>query len=138
MRLHTLLLGSLLLAGVAQAQPVAPLTGSTGTPAGPAASPAPATVAPAAPAPSGTAAAPATRTRTRRTMAERFDAANTTHDGHLTLAQAKAGRMVAVSRDFAQIDKQHRGYVTMDDIKAFRAERRAARRAAKTTPAPAQ
>ena len=67
----------------------------------------------------------------RRTLAERFAEANTTHDGHLTAAQAEEGRMKAVVRDFAMIDKQKRGYVTLDEIKEFRRERRAARAAAR-------
>ena len=80
-----------------------------------------------------TAAAPApadgASTHRRRTAQERFDAANTTHDGHLTLEQARAGRMNAVVRDFAAIDTAKRGYVTADDIKAHR---RAVRQAKKT------
>ena len=71
-------------------------------------------------------AAPAHR---RRTMQERFDAANTTHDGHLTLEQARAGRMNAVVRDFADIDTAKRGYVTMDEIAAHRRTVRQAKRA---------
>ena len=66
----------------------------------------------------------------RRTMQERFDAANTTHDGHLTLEQARAGHMNAVVRDFAAIDMAKRGYVTLDDIKAHRRAVRQARRTA--------
>ena len=63
-------------------------------------------------------------------LAERFAAANTTHDGHLTLAQAHAAHMSGVVRDFGLIDKQKRGYVTVEDIQTFRKERRAARAAA--------
>ncbi|MGI4943724.1 MAG: hypothetical protein ACRYHQ_24690 [Janthinobacterium lividum] len=79
----------------------------------------------AAPLPTG--AAPAHR---RRTMQERFDAANTTHDGHLTLEQARAGRLNAVVRDFSAIDTAKRGYVTLDDIKAHRRAVRQAKKAA--------
>jgi hypothetical protein len=72
--------------------------------------------------------------RARRTLQERFDEANTTHDGHLTAEQARA-KMPSVARDFAAIDSGHKGYVTLDDIKAHtkavRAERRAAKKAAK-------
>ena len=64
-----------------------------------------------------------------RTLAERFDEANTTHDGHLTAEQARA-KMPAVSRDFAAIDTGNRGYVTVDDIKAYNREKRAAKKAA--------
>ncbi len=59
-------------------------------------------------------------------MMARFAAANTTHDGKLTLAQAQAG-MPMVARYFDQIDVQHHGYVTLDDIRAFWRARRAAR-----------
>ena len=69
--------------------------------------------------------------RGRRTLQERFDTANTTHDGHLTLEQARAGHMVAVARDFAAIDTTHKGYVTVDDIKAHRHAVRLAKKAAK-------
>ena len=71
------------------------------------------------------------RPNARRTMQERFDAANTTHDGHLTLEQARAGRMNAVVRDFDAIDTAKHGYVTMDDIKAHRRAVRAANKAAR-------
>jgi len=64
-------------------------------------------------------------------MDERFAAANTTHDGKLTLEQAKAGHLRAVTRDFATIDKSKRGYVTLDEIKAHQSEQRAARKAAR-------
>lgn len=137
MRTRTILAAAFLLgAGVAQAQ-ISPLGGSSpnrsGSPA-PAATPAPA--APAAAPDAGPAAAPAARAhRAHRTLAERFSAANTTHDGKLTLDQARAGHMVAVARDFDKIDKDKDGTVTMDEIKSFQADRRAARRAAR---APAQ
>ncbi len=65
-----------------------------------------------------------------RTLAERFDEANTTHDGHLTAEQARA-KMPAIARDFTAIDTGNRGYVTVDDIKAYNREKRAAKRAAK-------
>ncbi|MDE8346115.1 MAG: hypothetical protein POH28_08090 [Acidocella sp.] len=49
-----------------------------------------------------------------------FYDANTTHDGHLTLAQAKAAGMKPVVDHFAAIDVAHRGYVTFNDIEAWR------------------
>lgn len=111
----TMIAGAVLavLAGPVLAQPAQPATPRSGQPTTAAA------VAPANAAP----------THRRRTMQERFDAANTTHDGHLTLEQARAGRMNAVVRDFAEIDTAKRGYVTLDDI---RAHRRAVRQAKKT------
>jgi hypothetical protein len=92
----------------------------------------PAAAAVAAPATPGTdAAAAATPARRRRgTLQERFDAANTTHDGHLTLEQARA-KMPSTARDFSLIDTTHKGYVTIDDIHARNRARAAARRAAK-------
>lgn len=91
----------------------------------------PAAPRPALPAPAASGrAAPATP-QPRRTQQERFDAANTTLDGHLTLEQARAGRMNAVVRDFAEIDTARRGYVTMDEIKAHS---RAVRQAKKAAP----
>ena len=63
------------------------------------------------------------------TVRERFAQANTTHDGKLTLDQAKAG-FPAMARLFDTIDKDHKGYITMDDIKAYYDAKRAARQAA--------
>jgi hypothetical protein len=77
-----------------------------------------------------TVAPPAAEHRGKLTAEERFNAANTTHDGHLTLDQAKTGYK-SVARSFNQIDGDHHGYVTMDDIAAWKAAKRAAKRAAK-------
>ena len=116
----------LLSAGVAHAQ--TPLTGTTGplTAAPPSAS--------ATPIGRGTEqVAPASASRPRRahrTLQERFDEANVTHDGHLTLEQARS-KMPAVARDFAAIDGDNKGYVTVDQIKEHARAARAARRAAK-------
>ena len=52
------------------------------------------------------------------TMHDRFAAANTSHDGHLTLEQAKAGYK-SVAKKFDAIDKDHKGYVTEADIHAY-------------------
>ncbi len=135
----------LLVAAPAFAQ--TPLTGSTGEPttntrplSGTAVQPGPAAGRPSGP--STSEAAPATEAEPRaqgrgmhthgkrRSLAERFAEANTTHDGHLTLAQARDARMNEVVRDFGLIDKDKKGYVTVDGIKQFRHERRAARAAA--------
>lgn len=150
MRTRVLLAALLLGAGVAQAQVVSPLGGSTSNPqspppatraapprstmtappnTAPAATPAPATTAAPATTPApATAAAPS---RTRRSMSDRFAAANTTHDGKLTLEQARAGRLRSVVRDFDQIDTTKRGYVTLDEVKAHQAARRRASAAAR-------
>ncbi len=52
-------------------------------------------------------------------MLTKFYNANTTHDGHLTLAQAKAADMKPVVEHFADIDVAHHGYVTFNDIMAW-------------------
>lgn len=57
---------------------------------------------------------------------QRFAQANTSHDGHLTLAQAKGGYFT-VARHFNQIDTGHKGYVTLDDIRAWHKQLREAR-----------
>ncbi len=56
----------------------------------------------------------------RETFVARFNAANTTGDGHLTLAQASAGHMPVIARNFSTIDAAGKGYVTLADIQAFR------------------
>ena len=53
-------------------------------------------------------------------MLMKFYAANTTHDGHLTLAQAKAGGLTPIADHFSEIDVKKRGYVTFYDIEAWR------------------
>ena len=64
--------------------------------------------------------------RAHATLQQRFDKANTTHDGHLTLEQARS-KMPAVARDFDSMDNGHNGYVTVDEIKNYNRARRAAR-----------
>ena len=140
MRIRSTIAALLLTTSLAHAQAVSPLGGSTNNAGSPppalATKPAtPATTAPATTAPATTAPAattPATATpRAHRTFDERFAAANTTHDGKLTLDQAKAGHLRAVARDFAIIDKSKKGYVTLDEVKAHQSEQRAARKAAR-------
>ena len=53
-------------------------------------------------------------------MRERFDAANVTHDGRLTRAQAEQAGLRMVSKNFDTIDTAHKGYVTFDEVKAYR------------------
>lgn len=60
----------------------------------------------------------------RLTMAQRFEQANVTHDGHLTLDQAKTG-YESVARHFAAIDQDKKGFVTVDDIRAYNKAQRA-------------
>lgn len=57
----------------------------------------------------------------------RFEAANVTHDGRLTLAQAEAAHWMVIVRHFGQIDRDRKGYVTWQDIRQFQQEMHAAR-----------
>ncbi|HEY1932758.1 MAG TPA: hypothetical protein VGG99_12150 [Acetobacteraceae bacterium] len=107
MRLLPVLLVSMLLLGFqVQAQPVAP-----------------AAMPPQAHTP---AKSPAKTTHHRVSWQQRFAAANTTHDGHLTQEQAKAGDLT-IARHFTQIDTGNKGYVTQDDIAAWHKMQRQAR-----------
>jgi hypothetical protein len=56
----------------------------------------------------------------------RFEAANVTHDGRLTQAQASAAGWRGVAKHFAEIDRDNKGYVTMQDIHAWSMSKRAA------------
>jgi hypothetical protein len=77
--------------------------------------------APAAP----PASAPAAH-RPHVPLQQAFEQANVTHDGHLTLEQAKAADMKPVARHFTAIDKDKKGYVTVNEIRDyFRANRHA-------------
>ncbi len=55
-------------------------------------------------------------------LAERFAKANVTNDGHLTPEQA-ANHMPVVAKEFKAIDTQQKGYVTLEEIRAFRQAR---------------
>ena len=62
-------------------------------------------------------------------LAQRFAAANVTHDGRLTRTQA-IGAMPMVARNFDAIDLDHKGFVTLPEIRGFAAERRAGQNSA--------
>lgn len=66
------------------------------------------------------------------TMDQRFQQANTTHDGRLTEAQAKTGYKF-IARHFAAIDQDRKGYVTEDDIRAYKKMQRTLHHQAATT-----
>ena len=68
--------------------------------------------------------------KVRQTWQQRFAQANATHDGHLTLEEAKGG-YVDIAKHFDDIDVDHKGYVTENDIRAWRVMRQAAHRLAK-------
>lgn len=97
----------LLLAWQAQAQ-TQPAPATTESPA------TPGTSAPATP------ATPAKKPAARRmTLQQRFDAANTAHDGHLTKDQATAANWPYVANNFTAMDKDKKGYITVQDIRAY-------------------
>ena len=68
----------------------------------------------------------------RARISTRFSAADVDHDGKLT--REEAAKMPMVARNFDQIDKTKKGYVTLEDLQAFARERAAARQAAKAAP----
>ena len=57
-------------------------------------------------------------------LAEHFQAANLTHDGKLTLAQAGQDGWRRVVLHFDEIDSGHAGYVTAPQIHAYNASHR--------------
>ncbi len=66
-------------------------------------------------------------------LTKRFISANTTHDGHLTLEQAKAAKWTQVVRHFTAIDADKKGYVTEPEIKAAETAAKAAKAKPATT-----
>ena len=64
------------------------------------------------------------------TWEQHFANANSTHDGHLTADQAKAG-YPSLFKHFAAIDAGGKGFVTLDEVKAWHTKQRAQHR---TTP----
>ena len=48
-----------------------------------------------------------------------FAAANTTHDGHLTKPQAEQSGWPRVAKHFDEIDSDHRGWITAEQIHVF-------------------
>ena len=58
---------------------------------------------------------------------QRFEMANITHDGRLTRDQAQQARWMNVARHFDDIDLDHKGYVTLQDLREWSRARRAAR-----------
>src|ERR1700722_19000475 len=68
------------------------------------------------------AASPQRMERAMQQLQGRFAAANTTHDGKLTRAQAAQG-MPMVAQNFDQIDTQKAGYITLPQIAKFMQQR---------------
>jgi len=114
MRLLPILLAVPLLALQAHGQTVSPP--QTKPPTG--------VAAPAAPAPN--AVAPATSAHHRMTWQQRFAQANLAHDGHLTMQEASGG-YPTIARHFKEIDADHKGYVTEEDIANWHKLQRAMR-----------
>ena len=71
----------------------------------------------------------------RETAEQRFTKANATHDGHLTLAQAKTG-YPTVAKHFTEIDAAKKGYVTAEQIRAWEKAERELHHAAKPAAVP--
>jgi hypothetical protein len=88
--------------------------------------PKPAAPPPTAAMPAPKPAAPA-HPQARQTWEERFTQANVAHDGHLTPEEAKTGYTL-IAKHFNDIDVDHKGYVTENDIRAWRIMRKAAHR----------
>jgi hypothetical protein len=100
----------------------------TTTPAAPATpAPAPAMAAPAAPAPAAAMPAKPKKVSHKITLQQHFDAANSSKDGHLTKDQATAAKWGYVTSNYSSIDKDHKGYVTVDDIRDYAKARHAAK-----------
>ncbi len=72
----------------------------------------------------------------RKTFRDRFEAANTTHDGRLTLDQAQAANMHGVAQHFTEMDADKKGYITLQDVRAWHLAHRAARAGGSATPPP--
>jgi Ca2+-binding EF-hand superfamily protein len=49
---------------------------------------------------------------------QRFKSADVNKDGKLSLAEAEAG-MPRIAKNFAKIDKDKKGYVTVEQVKEF-------------------
>lgn len=73
---------------------------------------------------------PASAHHARRSPEQTFTQANLAHDGHLTLDEAKDG-FALVAKHFEDIDVDHKGYVTQNDIRAWRIMKKAAHRLTK-------
>jgi hypothetical protein len=56
-------------------------------------------------------------------LTQRFAMANVTHDGRLTREQAEAAGWQMVVRNFPAIDVDQKGFVTLDEIRAWTMER---------------
>ena len=69
----------------------------------------------------------------RQQFLKRFNAADSNGDGKLTRDEAKSG-MPGVYKHFDDIDSAKKGYVTVEDIAEYGAQRRAAKKGAGLAP----
>ena len=67
-------------------------------------------------------------------LADRFAAANVSHDGRLTIDQAQAAGWRRVARYFAEMDTGHKGYLTIGDIRTWKIAHRQAPGAQSVSP----
>ena len=63
-------------------------------------------------------------------LSEHFQAANTSHDGKLTPAQARQAEWTRVANHFDEIDTDHLGFITEAQIHAYNMSRRHGRKPA--------
>ena len=69
----------------------------------------------------------------RETWEQHFAQANQAHDGHLTLEEAQGG-FALVAKHFDDIDVHRKGYVTQNDVRAWRVMKKAAHRLTQPPP----
>ncbi len=63
---------------------------------------------------------------------DKFTAANTTLDGRLTKEQAEAAGLKSVAHHFGTIDEHKAGYITLEQLRAFRKKTRAEKEASES------
>lgn len=88
------------------------------------------------PVPAARASAAAQSQQPRVPLPERFAEVNTAKDGHLTKSEARASNWFYVNRNFDAIDKDRKGFVTVEDIRDFARLMREQRAAGQQAAAP--
>ncbi len=138
MRILPTLAGFLAISAVAYAQPTPPPPDMLPPYPGQQGAPPPAQMAPSPGEmpPPGAEAPPPRPAHAHLTGKARFEAANLTHDGRLTIEQAQQAGWKGVARHFQDIDRDHKGYVTLQDIHEWHLAHKAAKRQAANPPPP--